>query len=97
MEALADTLSDLSLEVGELELSSVASWTSSGLTAYDAAQVALAERRKPALLTDDDAIIGLAHGIRRALAGEAASAGRGGPAPEVSAGAGPFPDRPGQL
>jgi predicted nucleic acid-binding protein len=97
VEGLADALSDLSFEIGEPELSSVVSWTSRGLTAYDAAQVALAETRKPVLITDADAIIELAPGIRRALAGGAASAGRGGPAPEASAGAGPFPGRTGQL
>ncbi len=72
---LADALADLSFEVSEPELSSVASWTARGLTAYDAAYVALAERRKLALITDDDGIIELAPGISRALVGGSASAG----------------------
>jgi predicted nucleic acid-binding protein len=97
VEGLADALSDLSFEIGEPELSSVVSWTSRGLTAYAAAQAALAERRKPALISDDGAIVKLGPAICRVLPGVAASAGRGGPAPEGSAGAGPFPDRPGQL
>ena len=64
-----------SFEVSEPELPSVASWISRGLTAYDAAYVALADRRELALVTDDDAIIELAPGISRALLGGSASAG----------------------
>ena len=72
---LAEALGDLSFEVSEPELPSVASWISRGLTAYDAAYVALAERRDLALVTDDDAIIELAPGISRGLLGGSASAG----------------------
>lgn len=72
---LAEALADLSFEVGEPELASVAFWVSSGLTAYDAAYVALAEKRQLALITDDDAIIELTPGISRALVGGSASAG----------------------
>ncbi|MHB1583004.1 MAG: type II toxin-antitoxin system VapC family toxin [Acidimicrobiales bacterium] len=72
---LAEALGDLSFEVSEPELASVASWISRGLTAYDAAYVALAERRELALVTDDDVIIELAPGISRALLGGSASAG----------------------
>ena len=72
---LAEALGDLSFEVSEPELPSVASWISRGLTAYDAAYVALAERRELALVTDDDAIIELTPGISRALLGGSASAG----------------------
>ena len=72
---LAEALGELSFEVSEPELPSVALWVSRGLTAYDAAYVALAERRELALVTDDDAIIKLAPGISRALVGGSASAG----------------------
>jgi predicted nucleic acid-binding protein len=72
---LAEALGDLSFEVSEPELPSVASWISRGLTAYDAAYVALAERRDLELVTDDDAIIEVAPGISRALLGGSASAG----------------------
>jgi predicted nucleic acid-binding protein len=72
---LAEALDDLAFEVSEPELPSVASWVSRGLTAYDAAYVALAERRELALVTDDDAIIELAPGVSRALVGGPASAG----------------------
>jgi predicted nucleic acid-binding protein len=75
VEELADALSDLAFEVSHPELSSVASWTSRGLTAHDPPYVVLAERRKRALVTDDDAIIRLAPGICRALVGGAAPAG----------------------
>ena len=75
MVELAEALADLSFEVSEPELPSVASWVSRGLTAYDAAYVALAERRELALITDDDAIIELTPGISRALVGGSASAG----------------------
>ena len=72
---LAEALADLSFEVSEPELPSIASWVSRGLTAYDAAYVALAERRELALITDDDAIIELTPGISRSLVGGSASAG----------------------
>jgi len=72
---LAEALGDLSFEVSEPELPSVASWISRGLMAYDAAYVALAERRRLALVTDDDTIIELAPGISHALLGGSASAG----------------------
>ena len=64
---LAEALNDLSYEVGDPELQSVATWVSRGLTAYDAAYVALAEERELVVLTDDDAIIKIAPGISRPL------------------------------
>lgn len=72
---LAEALSDLSFEVNEPDLSSVASWVSRGLTAYDAAYVALAEQRRLPLVTDDDTIVELAPEISLALVGGSASAG----------------------
>jgi predicted nucleic acid-binding protein len=72
---LAEALADLSFEVSEPELSSVASWVSRGLTAYDAAYVALAETRELSLITDDDATIEINPGTSCALVGGSASAG----------------------
>jgi predicted nucleic acid-binding protein len=71
----AEALGDLSFEVGEPELQLVASWVARGLTAYDAAYVALAEERDLALVTDDETIIELAREISRPLVGESPSAG----------------------
>jgi predicted nucleic acid-binding protein len=72
---LADALGDLSFEVGEPELQLVATWVARGLTAYDAAYVALAKERGLALVTDDDTITELAPEISRALVGGPPSAG----------------------
>jgi predicted nucleic acid-binding protein len=72
---LAEALGDLSFEVAEPELQLVASWVGRGLTAYDAAYVALAEERDLALVTDDETIIELAPGISRPLVREAPPAG----------------------
>jgi predicted nucleic acid-binding protein len=71
----AEALGDLSFEIGEPELQLVASWVARGLTAYDAAYVALAEERDLALVTDDETIIELAREISRPLVGESPSAG----------------------
>ena len=71
----AEALADLSFEVSEPELPSVASWVSRGLTAYDAAYVALAEMRELVLVTDDETIIEVAPEISRALVRGPASAG----------------------
>lgn len=48
-------------------MSSVASWVGRGLTAYDAAYVALAEKLELALVTDDGTILERAPEISRAL------------------------------
>ena len=66
---LAQALGDLSFEVDEPELQLVASWVARGLTAYDAAYVALAEERDLALVTDDETTIELAPRISRPLVG----------------------------
>ncbi len=65
---LADAIGELRLEVREPELDRVARWTARGLTAYDAAYVAVAEAEGIRLVTDDDLIISIAPEIATALA-----------------------------
>jgi len=65
---LASALDDLGFDVGEAELVAIAAWTSRGLTAYDAAYVALAESRRRPLMTDDEQILSLATEVAEALA-----------------------------
>jgi predicted nucleic acid-binding protein len=65
---LAVALDDLGFEFEEPELTRVASWTARGLTAYDAAYVALAEAREVPLVTDDDLVVRVAGDVATALA-----------------------------
>ena len=67
--ALAGALDDLGFELLEPPLESVARWIARGLTAYDAAYLAVAEAASVELLTDDDRVLSLAPGIARPLAG----------------------------
>lgn len=62
---LATALGQLGFEVADADLLAVAAWTGRGLTAYDAAYVALAESRAIDLVTGDEAILGAAPGIAR--------------------------------
>ena len=62
------SLEELDFEVGESELAAVAAWASRGLTAYDAAYVALAEARGIRLVTDDQRILEVAPGIAMGMA-----------------------------
>jgi predicted nucleic acid-binding protein len=64
---LAGALKDLLFEVAEPELARVAAWVFRGLTAYDAAYVALAEERAVPLVTDDETIVKVAGEIARPL------------------------------
>ena len=64
---LASALDELGFELREPELSHVARWTARGLTAYDAAYVALAEAEALRLITDDDLILSVAPQIAIAL------------------------------
>ena len=54
---LAAALDDLGFELREPDLERVARWTARGLTAYDAAYVALAEAEGLQLVTDDDRVV----------------------------------------
>jgi predicted nucleic acid-binding protein len=61
-------LVQLGFELEEPELGRVAHWTARGLTAYDAAYVAVAETQSVPLVTDDDSIVAIAPNIAVALA-----------------------------
>ncbi len=60
LEQLAATLQEIGFEQVEPEMSSVARWAALGLTAYDAAYVAVAEQCGAALVTDDEQLLGTA-------------------------------------
>jgi predicted nucleic acid-binding protein len=57
LEELAATLPSLGFELVEPSLSTVARWVAAGLTAYDAAYVALAEESGIQLYTDDGGVV----------------------------------------
>lgn len=65
---LAVGLDDLGFELSEPDLTRVAHWTARGLTAYDAAYVAVAEATHTRLVTDDDLIVAMAGQIAQSLA-----------------------------
>jgi predicted nucleic acid-binding protein len=60
LQKLAEGLDDLALELLEPELTTVATWVAAGLTAYDAAYVAVAEAAAIPLLTMDERILSVA-------------------------------------
>lgn len=62
---LTTRLQELLFEIIEPELGGVAAWVARGLTAYDAAYVALAQQRDVPLVTDDRQVLSLATGIAR--------------------------------
>ena len=64
---LASALDDLGFDVGEAELDAIAEWVGRGLTAYDAAYVALAAARSCDLITDDAQILAAAPSIASSL------------------------------
>lgn len=68
LHELAESLQTLGFDVGEAELDTVAAWVARGLTAYDAAYVALAEARGVRLISDDDQILEVAASIASPLA-----------------------------
>lgn len=67
LEQLARSLTNLGFEVVEPELGAVARWAARGLTAYDAAYVAVAEHVGARLITDDSEIVHVAPGHVTAL------------------------------
>jgi predicted nucleic acid-binding protein len=67
LEALAASLPDLGFELVDPDPQGIARWAAKGLTAYDAAYVAVAEEAEVALVTDDREIIEVAGGIAEAL------------------------------
>jgi predicted nucleic acid-binding protein len=64
---LATALDQLGFELLEPELEGVARWAARGLTAYDAAYVALAEANRVQLVTDDDLIVSVARELAVSL------------------------------
>jgi len=68
LRGLASALSLLNLQLVEPELDRVATWTGRGLTAYDAAYVAVAEAGGLHLITADLTILATAPSIARPLA-----------------------------
>ena len=66
---LAASLEDLGFELVAPELARVAAWTARGLTAYDAAYVAVAEAALVSLVTDDELILAVAPQVAEPLAG----------------------------
>ncbi len=64
---LAEALTELGFEEVEPDLAAVARWTAAGLTAYEAAYVAVAELEGVPLVTDDDQILAAAPEVARRL------------------------------
>jgi predicted nucleic acid-binding protein len=64
---LATALEELGFDIAEPGLRPVAAWTARGLTAYDAAYVALAEQRGVGLVTDDRHVLEVAPDLARPL------------------------------
>lgn len=64
---LAAALDDLGFDIREPELSSVAAWVARGLTAYDAAYVALADQSAIELVSDDAEVLTVGAEVTRPL------------------------------
>lgn len=67
LEALAISLSDLGFDLVEPEPETIARWAGQGLTAYDAAYVAVAEEIGVPLITDDTQICQVATDLAERL------------------------------
>lgn len=67
LEELAESLEELGFDLVEPERGKVARWVAKGLTAYDAAYVAVAEAAGVTLITDDELIVELAPEHSQAL------------------------------
>lgn len=68
LKELAKSLSSLGFEPLEPDIAAVARWAAQGLTAYDAAYVAVAEHSSTQLITDDDQILRVVPKLTTALA-----------------------------
>ncbi|HEY6780023.1 MAG TPA: PIN domain-containing protein [Thermoleophilaceae bacterium] len=64
---LAGALSDLGFEHVDPDLSAIARWTAKGLSAYDAAYVAVAESASARLVTDDEHLASVADTVAEPL------------------------------
>jgi predicted nucleic acid-binding protein len=67
LEALAASLSELGFELVEPEPEAIARWAGRGLTAYDAAYVAVAEEAGASVIPDDAQICRLATALSEPL------------------------------
>jgi predicted nucleic acid-binding protein len=67
LEQLAALLPELGFRLAEPELRDIARWSAEGLTAYDAAYVAVAEQAGIELITDDREIVRVAAPIASRL------------------------------
>lgn len=67
LKRLASELPLLGFEIVQPGLSRVSAWAAAGLTAYDAAYVAVAEEAGVDLITDDAGIVGVAPEIATSL------------------------------
>jgi predicted nucleic acid-binding protein len=65
LQELAEALDDLSFDLVDPDLAKVATWVAAGLTAYDAAYVAVAEAAAIPLFTSDERILSVAPRIAR--------------------------------
>lgn len=70
LESVATALESLGFEYVEPDLSVVARWIARGLSAYDAAYVAVAESTSARLVTDDEQLAAVAGELADLLAGE---------------------------
>lgn len=67
LDSLAKTLPDLGFELVEPDPRGIARWAAKGLTAYDAAYVAVAEEAGLSLVTDDRGIVEVAAEVAKPL------------------------------
>ncbi len=68
LDVVAETIEDLGFELLAPVLTDVARWAAVGLSAYDAAYVAVAEAERVHLITDDAEIVRLAPSVAIPLA-----------------------------
>ena len=68
LDVLARSLADMNIDVRPVDMRRVAAWSSLGLSAYDAAYIAVAEELQLPFLTDDDHVSTIATDIALPLA-----------------------------